>query len=238
LSFVSDPPLKQVIARTVEVGSRGRLAKALEWSVAAYGTRNANDILFVASGPQIGSGYFKNAGTTQRLGAEASITGSWQRVDFHANYGFVEATFRSRLEIQSPDNPAADGNGNILVTPGDRLPGIPQQTAKLSLDYKLTPAWIVGGEAIYESNKYLRGDEANLQRPLGGYATVDLRTSYDITRQLEFYAEAENILDRHYATFGLYGDPTGGGAFPQFTDPRFYTPAAPFGIWVGIKVRI
>jgi iron complex outermembrane recepter protein len=113
------------------------------------------------------------------------------------------------------------------VTPGDRLPGIPQQTAKISLDYKLTTAWIVGGEAIYESNKYLRGDEANLQRPLGGYTTVDLRTSYDVTRQLEFYAEVENLLNRHYATFGLYGDPTGGGAFPQFTDPRFYTPAAP-----------
>jgi len=227
-----------VIARTVEVGARGRLANAIAWSVAAYGTRNANDILFAASGPQIGSGYFTNAGATQRVGVEGSITGSWEGFEFHANYGFVNATFRSRLEIQSPNNPAADDNGNIFVIPGDRLPGIPQQTAKFSVDYHLTPAWIVGSEVIFESSKYLRGDEANLQRPLAGYTTLDVRTSYDITRRIEFYAEAENVLDRHYATFGLYGDPTGGGAFPQFSDPRFYTPAAPFGIWAGIKVRL
>jgi iron complex outermembrane receptor protein len=238
LSFISDPPLKQVIARTVEVGARGRLANAIAWSVAAYGTRNANDILFAASGPQIGSGYFTNAGATQRVGVEASITGSWEGFEFHANYGFVNATFRSRLEIQSPNNPAADDNGNIFVIPGDRLPGIPQQTAKFSVDYHLTPAWIVGSEVIFESSKYLRGDEANLQRPLAGYTTLDVRTSYDITRRIAFYAEAENVLDKHYATFGLYGDPTGGGAFPQFSDPRFYTPAAPFGIWAGIKVRL
>jgi outer membrane receptor protein involved in Fe transport len=238
LSFVSDPPLKQVIARTVEVGARGRLANAIAWSVAAYGTRNANDILFAAAGPQIGSGYFTNAGATQRVGAEASITGSWKGYQFHANYGFVNATFRSRLEIQSPNNPAADDNGDILVVAGDRLPGIPRQTAKFSVDYHLTPAWIVGTEVIYESSKYLRGDEANLQKPLAGYTTLDVRTSYDITRRIEFYAEAENVLDKHYSTFGLYGDPTGGGAFPQFTDPRFYTPAAPFGFWAGIKVRM
>jgi iron complex outermembrane receptor protein len=166
------------------------------------------------------------------------LTGSWGRFDFHANYGFVNATFHSTLEINSPYNPGADVNGNILVTAGDRLPGIPQHTAKLSLDYHLTPSWIVGTEAIYASNEYLRGDEANLQKPLSGYHTLDLRTSYDITRRIEFYAEAENVLDRHYDTFGLYSDPTGGGAFPQFTNPRFYTPAAPFGIWAGIKMRL
>jgi iron complex outermembrane receptor protein len=238
LSFVSDPPLKQVTARTVEVGARGRFANSIAWSVAAYGTRNTNDILFVAAGPQIGSGYFTNVGATQRLGAEASLTGSWGGFDLHANYGFVNATFRSTFEINSPYNPAADANGNILVTPGDRLPGIPQQTAKLSVDRHITSSWIVGIEAINVSNNYLRGDEANLQKPLAGYTTVDLKTSYDITRRIEFYAEAENVLNKHYATFGLYSDPTGGGAFPQFTNPRFYTPAAPFVIWAGIKVRI
>ena len=120
----------------------------------------------------------------------------------------------------------------------NRLPGIPQQTAKLSVDRHITSSWIVGIEAINVSNNYLRGDEANLQKPLAGYTTVDLKTSYDITRRIEFYAEAENVLNKHYATFGLYSDPTGGGAFPQFTNPRFYTPAAPFVIWAGIKVQI
>ncbi len=238
LSFVSDPPLQQVVARSIEFGARGKVDGGIVWSADIYGTRNANDILFVSAGSQVGSGYFTNAGTTQRLGAEASLSGSWRRFDFHADYGFVDATFRSTMPILSVDNPGADANGNITVTPGDRLPGIPEHTVKLSVDFHVTSDWSVGTEALYSSSQYLRGDEANLQKPLAGHATLDLRTSYEVTPRIEVYAEAENILDSHYDSYGLYSDPTGNGAFPNFTNPRFYTPAAPFGVWAGVKVRL
>ena len=87
-------------------------------------------------------------------------------------------------------------------------------------------------------HRYFRGDEANLQVPLAGFWVVNAEAEYEISKTLRVYVEAENILDQRYATFGLYGDPTGGGAFPQFTNPRFIVPAQPFGGWVGIRAEL
>jgi len=241
LGFISDPDLQQVVAHTVEFGARGRAGSGgnitLDWFADIYGARNDNDILFVSSGPLIASGYFKNAGATQRIGAEAALEGSWQRLDFHANYGFVRATFQSHVTVLSDSNPGADADGNIFVQPGARLPGVPLHTGKLGVGLSLPDGIHVGLEGIVVSSQYLRGDEANLQKPLPGYALLNARLSWQATRTLGFYIDGENILDHRYAGFGLYGDPTGNGAFPNFTDPRFYTPAEPFGFRAGVQLR-
>ena len=242
LGFISDPDLAQVVARTVELGARGRAAPGddltLNWFADVYDTRNQDDILFVSSGPLIGSGYFTNAGGTRRVGAEAALEGSWGKLDFHANYGFVRATFESSLTIHSEFNPGADANGDIFVQPGDRLPEVPLHTGKLGLGYGLPHGVHVGLDAAFVSSRYLRGDEANLQPPLPSYTVVNARASWQATPRLAWYVDARNILDRRYAGFGLYGNPTGNGAFPNFSDPRFYTPAAPFGAWIGVQLRL
>jgi outer membrane receptor protein involved in Fe transport len=239
LGFISDPNLQQVVARTVELGARGHVggALALDWSADVYDTRNQNDIIFVSSGPLIGSGYFRNAGATQRPGAEAAVYGTWRKLEFHANYGYVRATFESHLEISSENNPAADINGNIFVQPGDRLPEVPLHTARVGAGYGLPQNVHVGFDAVMVSNQYLRGDEANLQKPLPGYAVLNARASWQASQRLSVFVEGENILDRRYDSFGLYGDPTGNGAFTQFTNPRFYTPGQPFGVWVGAQMH-
>jgi iron complex outermembrane receptor protein len=240
LGFISDPDLDQVIARTFELGARGHVAGydfALDWSADIYNTSNQNDIIFVSSGPLIGSGYFRNAGATRRLGAEAELGGTWQNVDFHANYGFIRATFQSYLTVASGNNPGADANGNIFVQPGDRLPEVPMHISKLGAGYSAPRGVHVGLDAILVSGQYLRGDEANLQKPLSGYAVLDAHASWQATHRLSVLFEGENILDHRYHSFGLDGDPTGRGAFPQFSDPRFYTPGQPFGFWLGAQLR-
>ncbi len=238
LSFISDPPLRQVIARTLEMGAKGQTGfdvVSVDWSADIYGTRNQDDILFESSGPSIGSGYFANVGTTQRLGAEIAAVAKWERFDLRASYGYVNATFESAFAEQSPNNPAADANGNILVKPGDRLANIPRSTAKLSLAYAASPALRLVLGAHAESSQYLRGDEANIQSPLPGYVTFNAEADYQLSSRFQLYLEGENIFDRHYATFGLYGDPTGHATFPQFTNPRFIVPAAPLAMWIGLR---
>jgi hypothetical protein len=67
LSFISDPPLRKVVARTLTVGTRGTRSAdgwSMDWNADAYVSRNADDIVFVSSGPLIGSGYFTNVGAT------------------------------------------------------------------------------------------------------------------------------------------------------------------------------
>jgi outer membrane receptor protein involved in Fe transport len=213
-------------------------AVTFDWSADAYATRNQNDIIFESSGPTVASGFFANVGNTQRIGADIAVDAKWQDFDFRANYGFVDARFKSAFADPSENNPAADINGNIFVVPGDRMPGIPRSTAKFNLGYQATALFHVGLNAILESSQFLRGDEANLQAPLPGYVVFGAEADYQLTKSLNLYFEGENIFDRKYSTFGLYGDPTGNGAFPQFTNPRFIVPAQPFGVWVGVRARI
>src|SRR5205807_8030452 len=48
--FLSDPPLKQVVSRTVELGARGTLGPAAPWSAALCRPDLDNDIQFIAAG--------------------------------------------------------------------------------------------------------------------------------------------------------------------------------------------
>jgi len=237
LSFISDPNLRQVTARTIDLGAKGKFDLgdlSLSWLADVYDTRNSNDILFVSDGPFLASGYFTNVGDTDRRGAEAGLKATWRQFDASVNYGFVDATFRTPYAEPSPDNPGADANGIIYVVPGDRLPDIPQNTANVSVDWHATSRLQLGIEMIAASNQYLRGDEANLEAPLPGYTVFDANASYRLSDVITLYAEGENIFDRRYETFGLYGDPTASGTF-NFINPRFIVPAQPFGIWAGAK---
>ncbi len=241
LSFISDPGLHQVIAQTVEAGARGSLAAGdatLGWFADVYDTRNRDDIQFISAGPFVGSGYFANIGDTERRGAEAELNLAWGDFEASANYAFVDATFRSGFYELSPFNPAANANGEIFVGSGDHLPAIPAHTAKLSLGWRATEHLHLKLEMNAQSGQYLRGDEANLQSPLPGYAVFDAEADYSVSSSLTLTLEAQNIFDTHYSTFGLYGDPTGAGTFPQFANPRFIVPAQPFGVWAGVRAAL
>jgi outer membrane receptor protein involved in Fe transport len=240
LSFISDPGLRKVVARTATIGARGTASGGewtFDWEGDAYFTRNRDDIIFISSGPAIGSGFFSNVGVTQRVGADASLDAKWRALDFRINYGFVNATFESRFAVPSAFNPGADANGNIAVEPGDRLPNIPRSTARIAAGYQLTPSLHVGLDAALQSSRYLRGDEANLEKPLPGFFVLNASADYRLNDRFDCYVTAENILDRHYATFGLFGDPTGGGVLP-FSNPRFVVPAPPFGMWAGLRATL
>ena len=77
-----------------------------------------------------------------------------------------------------------------------------------------------------------------LQKPVPGYVVFNAETEYELSKQVEFYIQLQNLTNNKYATFGIFGDPTGNGAFPQFTNPRFLTPAQPFGFWIGVRTQV
>ncbi len=77
-ALAGDPPLKQVVTRTLEAGIRGKRG-AIGWTAGAFYAANQDDILFVAS-TQTGFGYFKNFGSTRRQGIELGISGRRGRV--------------------------------------------------------------------------------------------------------------------------------------------------------------
>jgi outer membrane receptor protein involved in Fe transport len=243
--LVSDPPLQQVVSKTVEAGLRGTHdfgagIGTLGWKLGAFRTINSNDILNIAD-PNTslqGFGYFQNVGSTRRQGIEAEANLKSGAYDFHASYAFIDARFLDSLTLGS-NSPFADANGNIQVMPGDQIPAIPRHRVKLSADYNVTDAFKVGGDVLYVSSQYFVGDESNQAPKLPGYAVVNLHASYQIDKTYQVYVRADNIFNNYYASYGTFFDTTAlpnfanGGA--AFTDPRSLSPARPLALYAGLK---
>lgn len=247
--LASDPPtLRQVEARTFELGVRGRgaahadLAGLRSWNAGLFMTRLQDDIYGAAT--SVSSGYFENIGATLREGVEAGARLAAAHWSARLNYSYVKATFQSRVTLPSRSNPFQDAYGNIQVEPGDRLPGIPQQRLKLGIDYQ-SGRFAVGADAQLLSSSYFFGDESNQNPQLSGYAVVDLYGWYAAGKHLRLFATIDNLFNSRYATYGIYGNPTGVGApgVPRNgvtngsdVNNRFESPAAPVSIYGGVRV--
>jgi outer membrane cobalamin receptor len=239
-AFVSDPPLDQVVARTLETGVRGR-AGSLRWHAGLFRTTNQDDILFISAGQLTNQGFFANVGETRRQGLELDASGDvGERVTWFASFTGVAATFRDPFTAQSPNNPASD-DGEIAVQRGDRLPLIPERLLKFGARFALGDRWHVGGDVIENSGEYLRGDEGNDQPRVSGYPLLNLRAEYRFVpafgKEGSFFLNVDNALDRRYETFGTFGDATGvlGSAY---SNPRFLGPGAPRGVWLGVRFEL
>lgn len=238
-AFLADPPLKQVVTDSVEVGTRGKVDD-IDYHAGFFRSVNTDDIIFVSTGGATATvGYFSNVGTTLRMGVEFDLSGTWRRLDWFMNYTYLRASYETAFASPSPNHPLANANGEIPVKPGDRIPGIPAHTFKVGAAYKFTDNLTIGGNLVYNSGVYLRGDEANLLPTTNGYAVINLHGTYRINANFSVFARIENLLDTNYETFGLLGD-TSGVTFnpPLSNDPRFLSPGAPIAGFVGVRMQL
>lgn len=240
-SFLSDPPLKPVIARTVEFGARGKTGSA-QWSAALYRTALRDDILFVSSGGGgSNAGYFRNVGATLRQGLELGASarqGTWNTT---LRYARILASYRSGFVEHSPFNPSADAGGDIQVRPGNRLPGIPRDSLKLRVEWAGGDELSVGFNLLASGASFSRGDENNASGDrVGGYAVVHADARWAMSPRVEWSLQVNNLFDRRYANFGLLGRNAFTGPGRRF-DPAqavnepFRGQGAPRGVWLGLR---
>jgi iron complex outermembrane receptor protein len=243
--LVSDPPLKQVVSRTVETGMRGAIrlggaASPIHWRLGLYRTDDSNDIQNIPSPLDNGFGYFANVGGTRRQGVDASVDYTGNGWVFYASYAYVDATYLNALTLAAPDgDPYADDNGDISVAPGDHISSIPRHRVKVGLDRDITSKWTFGGDLLWVSGQYDGGDESNQNPQLPGYATINLHTSYQISKHFQIYGLIENLFNNHYYTFATFFDNAsyvGNASFPNLTDTRTLTPGKPFAAYGGLKI--
>ncbi|HTS55489.1 MAG TPA: TonB-dependent receptor [Burkholderiales bacterium] len=262
-ALTGDPFLPEVIARTGEVGARGILRNQMAWNVALFRTDTTNDILFVSSPTNPQQGYFSSFGKTRRQGLELGLSGQIDRFSWQSAYTYLNATFQSTSQLVNSANSSSDANGVYTVSPGDHIPGLPQNIFKLNVNYQLTRGWSIGGLLYAQSWQYVRGNENNLDQAGGtggdglpnvdagtvpGFAVVNLRTRYQFDNGLALFAEIDNIFNRKYYTAGSLnvnpfvagaGGTVGSNGFNYnsagWQNATLYTPGAPIGIWVGIS---
>ncbi|WP_349431299.1 TonB-dependent receptor [Methylomarinum sp. Ch1-1] len=246
-AFVADPPLAQVVAKSWETGFRGDLNDLmgdgrLNWNVGFFHTTNHNDIIFNRGGDSISEGFFSNVGQTLRYGVEsgfnADIPHLFSEIDdwhFSTNYTYLNARFLDGFTIQNPLDLGSDVGVN--VERGDRIPGLPEHIYKASLGVDLWKRWSLAIDTQYSGEQYFRGDEANITDPLGGYWIFNARTEFKVNEHLAFFGKIENIFDRDYKTFGVYGE-ADEVLGDDFDNPRFVSPGAPRAGWIGVRITL
>jgi outer membrane receptor protein involved in Fe transport len=265
-ALAGDPPLQQVVARTIEAGLRGHYEGRLNWSVGGFRTQNNEDILFVASA-QNGFGYFKNFGKTLRQGADINIDGRFWRLNLGGGYTFLSATYQSAETVTGNSNSTNDSaligqrglDGIIRITPGNHIPLIPQHMLKAFASLQATKKLTVDLNFVAVSTSYARGNENNLSQPDGriylgpgtspGYGVVNLGAHYQVHKRAQLFLQINNLLDHRYYSGAQLG-PTGfndSGNFIARALPAingdfpvvratFYAPGAPIGAWGGVKI--
>ena len=243
----SDPPLKQVVGNTFELGFRGTNAFSqfglgpqwgkLQWSAGLFRTTLTNDILPVVSTFN-GFGFYTNVGTTLRQGAEVGVQWTGDRWSAYANYTYIDAIYLTTFEEPSPNNPLADANGNIPITNGTQIAGIPKNTVKVGVDYAVTPNWKVGADMVAASGQVIFGNENNAVPQVPGYAVFGVHTSYQYNKQVQLFGYVQNIFDQRYYTAGGLVQTGEFMTGPSITNPQTFGPAKPVAIYGGIRITL
>jgi iron complex outermembrane recepter protein len=240
--LVSDPKLKQVVGNTFELGFKGQNDLGqwgkLTWSAGLFRTTLTDDILPLQSAVT-GYGYYANVGTTLRQGAELSAQWTGDRWTAYANYTFIDAVYLTTFEEPSPFNPLADANGDIPITNGTPIAGIPKNTVKVGFDYSVTDRWKVGADMVAASGQVMIGNENGAVPQIPGYAIFGLHTSYQIDKQLQVYGLIQNLFDQRYYTAGaLFNTTNLPNTAPYLTNPTSLGPGKPFAIYGGLRLTL
>jgi outer membrane receptor protein involved in Fe transport len=234
----ADPYLKQVIARTVEFGTRKKVSDDSGYTVSFYRSDNSNDILFTAT-DQTGLGYFSNFSKTRRQGVDLSAYTRINQVDLRISYSYLQATYQAAGELFG-------GERVVNIKSGDRIAGLPEHTIKLNADWHAAPKWMVGGTVIATSSLVTQGNEdgkvaetVSANAKVDGYFLLNLHANYEVTKGLDYFARLNNVFDRRYETYGLMANSmfNASGVAYDVGASRFVAPGAPRSILVGLHYR-
>ncbi|MDL2358588.1 MAG: TonB-dependent receptor, partial [Pseudomonadota bacterium] len=262
-AMAGDPPLKQVLTRTLELGLRGTAAGRVQWNAGLFSARNRDDVLFVADN-QAGFGYFRNFGQTRRRGLELGLSGHVAKFNLGGQFTLLDATYQSAETVNGSGNSSNDSaaagapgtDGTIAIRPGDRIPLIPRQLLKLFADFTPSAGVVFNAGMVAVSSSLARGNENNAHQADGkyylgpgrsaGYAVFNLGASVRLAPSWQLLAQVNNVFDTRYATAAQLG-PTGFDANGHFVarpfvgnndavrQSTFFAPGAPRLFWAAVR---
>lgn len=264
-ALAGDPPLAQVVARTVDGGITATFL-GLTGRIGLFRTISRNDILFVAH-DATDFGYFRNFGETRRQGIDVDLSGELGPVRFSGHYSLLDATYQSPETVNGSANSssehAAPGfEGEIDIHAGDRIPMIPRHVFKASVTVSPVKRVSLTLDLIAVSGALARGNENGEHRPDGtyylgsgkseAYAVVNTLVELRPMPAFTLFAQVSNLFDKSYATagqLGLAGFDAGGNFIARpFNAPvingehplvasTFYAPGAPRSLRAGMRIR-
>ena len=262
-AMADDPPLKQVVAKTYDFGTRGSLTDEIKWNASIYHAMNHQDLQFVRAGNSTSRGYYSNVGRTQRQGLDLGLSGQHDQFKWSTSYSYIRATFDSDFSLVNSANSSAPDsapNKNIYnVSKGDRMPSIPEHQFKLRAQYDVTSKWTIGTNVVYFSDQYVIGNENNEHQAntttclnsgslreneracgsgkISDYTVVNLDSQYNFGGGWKAFAKAVNIFDHDYYVAGRLAETMfdASGAYGAEIKSRGVIPGAPRAAWIGVR---
>ena len=259
-AMADDPPLKQVVAKTYDFGTRGSLTDEVKWNASIYQAMNHQDIQFIRVDGSTSRGYYSNVGRTQRQGLDLGVSGQHDRFRWSSSYSYIRATFDSDFNLLSGSNSSAVDNV-IEVKKGNRMPSIPEHQFKLRAQFDVTPKWSIGSNVVYFSDQYVMGNENNRHvantaacsssesdplrendaacgsGKIKDYTVVNLDSQYNFGGGWKAFAKAVNIFDHDYYIAGRLAETMfdASGAYGEEIKSRGVIPGAPRAAWIGMR---
>jgi outer membrane receptor protein involved in Fe transport len=261
-AMADDPPLKQVVAKTYDFGTRGTLTDEVKWNASIYQAMNHQDIQFIRVDGSSSRGYYSNVGRTQRQGLDLGLSGQHDRFRWSSSYSYIRATFDSDFNLLSGSNSSADADDNYIeVKKGNRMPSIPEHQFKLRAQFDVTPKWSIGTNVVYFSDQYVIGNENNRHQgntaacsssesdplrendaacgsgKIKDYTVVNLDSQYNFGGGWTAFAKAVNIFDHDYYVAGRLAETMfdASGAYGAEIKSRGVIPGAPRAAWIGVR---
>ena len=204
--------LQAATSRHVEVGVKTLAANFARANLAIFDIRTRDEI--VVDTNLNGRTTFKNAGRTQRRGAELSaetlLPGPW---DLQLAYTLLQAEYAESFVT-----------GTTTIPEGNRMPGIPERQAYAQLRYRQAKYFALV-EALGRSDVAVNDANAEFAP---AYYVVNLAAG--LTQQgsrwrLSEYVRVDNVRDRSYA----------GSVIVNEGNQRFYEPAPTRNYMVGVQ---
>ena len=225
----ADPYLRQVVARTVELGARWQQGEA-QATLALYRTGNRDDILFLSSGVTR-LGYFANFARSRHQGVDASAGGRAGMWTWRAGYSYLDAEYDA-------DGVLFTGVRTVSVKPGTPIAGLPRHSAKVSLAWQAGEGVRLGADLQVRSSLPVQGSEDD-PAPLrtAGYALLNMHASWTPAPRWEAYARLNNVFDRRHETFGAVARDLFSEAGRAGETTRFVAPGAVRSLAAGLRYR-
>ena len=192
-------------------------------------------------------GYFDNFSKTRYQGVDLNASKSWGAWSLRTQYSYLYATYQDTASLMS-------GDRTMSITSGTRMAGLPMNTLKLHLDWRVNDKLSLGASTISTSKLITQGNEDGLvglddetvaaDASTKGYTLLNLSASYKAEKGLEFYGKINNALNKRYETYGLMAannfaldGSTLNGTSGEQTIAKFVAPGATRSLLVGMRYK-
>jgi iron complex outermembrane receptor protein len=209
-----NPTLAPQFARTYEAGVKGVLLDRVQYDVAAFATAVRDELIPFQIPGGAGRSYFRNAGRTERRGAELGLGAAVGDLQLSAAYSYSHFRF-------------ADFTVGATSFAGDRIPGVPERQAQGAA------TWRSPGGALYATvegiaSSYQFVNDTNTARA-DGYAIANVRiggTAGIGRSSIAPVIGVHNLFDRRFVS-SVSVNATGG---------KYYEPAPGRIVFVGLTL--